>query len=129
MTIDLTQVLIAAIGGAFAVINAVFVVWLQGHMKDKAAAATLAAAVSNSLGAIQQAATTGVTMTKPTSPCPPAFRRKSRSACSMCWIMPAMKRRGSGSRRKPSRARSTRSWGCKRLRKRHRLWWLRRLWR
>ena len=72
MSIDLTQVLIATIGGLFAVINAVFVVWLQGHMKDKAAAATLATAVSNSLGAIQQAATTGVTLSKPTVALPAA---------------------------------------------------------
>ena len=72
MTIDLTQVLIAVIGGTFAVINAVFAIWLQGHMKDKAAAATLATAVSNSLGAIQQAATTGVTLSKPSVALPAA---------------------------------------------------------
>lgn len=66
MQIDLTQILIAVIGGAFAIVNAVFVVWLQSNMKDKAAAATLATAVSNSLGAIQQAATTGVAFSKPT---------------------------------------------------------------
>ena len=72
MSIDLTQVLIATIGGLFAVITAVCVVWLQGHMKDKAAAATLATAVSNSLGAIQQAATTGVTLSKPTVALPAA---------------------------------------------------------
>lgn len=72
MTIDLTQVLIATIGGLFAVINAVFAIWLQSHMKDKAAAATLATAVSNSLGAIQQAATTGVTLSKPTVALPAA---------------------------------------------------------
>ena len=66
MTIDLTQILITVIGGAFAIINAVFLAWLQRHMKDKAAAVTLATAISNSLGAIQQAATTGVTLSKPT---------------------------------------------------------------
>jgi hypothetical protein len=64
-TIDLTQVIIATIGGFFTVGSAVFAIWLQSHMKDKEAAATILTAVKNSLGAMQQAATAGIRVADP----------------------------------------------------------------
>lgn len=65
MQIDLTQIVIATIGGIFLIINGVFAAWIQSHIKDQAAAANLATAVKNSLGAIQIAADQGVTTAHP----------------------------------------------------------------
>lgn len=65
MTIDLTGISVALIGGVFSIIGTVFLAWLQQHIKDKAAADTLSNAVANSLGAIQQAATGTIDYLKP----------------------------------------------------------------
>lgn len=71
MTIDLTGIIVAVIGGLFTVIGSVFLAWLQAHIKDKDAAATVNNAVKNSLGAIQQAATAAVTSYDPRIKLPP----------------------------------------------------------
>jgi len=65
MTIDLTGVIVAVIGGAFSIVGTVFLAWLQSHMKDQAAAATIGNAVKNSLGVIQQASTDAVGKWRP----------------------------------------------------------------
>jgi hypothetical protein len=54
-TIDFTQVIIAIVGGFVSIVSAIFLAWLQSHMKDQAAAATIGTAVNNALGAVQQA--------------------------------------------------------------------------
>jgi hypothetical protein len=56
MTIDLTQVILAVIGGAFSVITLVIGSWVSAHFKDQQAADTLNNAIKNGLGAAQQAA-------------------------------------------------------------------------
>jgi hypothetical protein len=65
MTIDLTGIAVSAIAGIFGVVGPVFLYWLQSHMKDKQAADVLEAAVTNSLGAMQQAAEAGVESANP----------------------------------------------------------------
>ena len=65
MTVDLTQILIAVIGGVFSIVGAVFLAWLQAHIKDEAARAAITAAVKNSLGAAQQAVQQGVEYAHP----------------------------------------------------------------
>lgn len=72
MTIDLTGVAVAATGGFFSILGIVITVWLQSHMKDQAAAATMASAIKNSLGAIQQAATSEIQQIHPSIPGVPA---------------------------------------------------------
>lgn len=69
-TIDLTGVAVSIIAGIFGVLGVVIPFWLQGHIKDQDAAVTLNNAVKNSLGAIQQAATTAVETLKPSVPIP-----------------------------------------------------------
>jgi len=65
MTIDLTGIAVSIIGGIFTIVGIVFTAWLQSHMKDQAAAVTVASAVKNSLGAMQQAATQAVVVMNP----------------------------------------------------------------
>jgi hypothetical protein len=65
-TIDLTSIINTAIVGVLGIISAVFLAWLQSHMKDQAAALAVSNAVKNSLGAIQQAATSTVIAYHPT---------------------------------------------------------------
>jgi hypothetical protein len=60
MTVDLTGIAVAATGGFFSVLGLVAVAWIQSHMKDQTAAATMTAAIKNSLGAMQQAATSEI---------------------------------------------------------------------
>lgn len=60
MTIDLTGVAVSIVGAVGSIITAVFLAWLQGHMKDKDAAATISNAVQNSIGAAQQAVIAGL---------------------------------------------------------------------
>jgi hypothetical protein len=60
MTIDLTGVLVALIGGVFSVVTLVVGAWINARMKDSAASATLGAAVKNSLGAMQRASEAAV---------------------------------------------------------------------
>ena len=59
--IDLTQVTIAVVGALSTIIGTVFLAWLQSHMKDQAAAATIGAAVRSSLGTVKQAVSTELT--------------------------------------------------------------------
>jgi hypothetical protein len=56
MTIDLTGIIVALIGGVFSVVTLVVGAWITRAMSNAQAAATLSAAVGNALGAIQQAA-------------------------------------------------------------------------
>jgi hypothetical protein len=65
-TIDLTGISTAVIAGVFSILAVVVPLFIQSHMKDKQAAAALATAIQNSLGAIQQAAQTEVTTISPT---------------------------------------------------------------
>lgn len=65
MTIDLTGVAVAAVGGFLSILGSIAMLLINSRIKDKQAADTLAAAVRNSIGAIQQAATTGVALMKP----------------------------------------------------------------
>jgi hypothetical protein len=72
MSIDLTGIAVAITGGVFSTVIAVLPIWLASHMKDKAAATALSAAVQNSLGALQQAATSAITKARPSIPGVPA---------------------------------------------------------
>jgi hypothetical protein len=60
MTVDLTGIAVSAIGAIFGVVGPVFLIWLQSHMKDKQAADLIGLAVTNAVGAAEQAAVTGV---------------------------------------------------------------------
>lgn len=62
--IDWTTVIVAVVGAAFPVLGAIATYLINKNMKDTAAAATLDAAVKNSLGAIQQAVETGITKSR-----------------------------------------------------------------
>jgi hypothetical protein len=59
-TIDWTPIVGAIVGGVFSIVGSVFLAWLQSHMKDQAAAATLGKAVQNALGAAQNAVDAGL---------------------------------------------------------------------
>lgn len=65
MTIDLTGIATSSIAGIFAVLGVVLPLLIASRVKNAAAASTLDAAVKNSLGAIEQAATLSVTTLKP----------------------------------------------------------------
>lgn len=58
--VDLTPIIVATIGGVFAVINAVAVHMIAAHFKDRQLRQVLENAVQNSLGSIQQAASGAV---------------------------------------------------------------------
>lgn len=60
MTIDLTGVAVSVVGAFMSIAGTVFLAWLQSHMKDQAAAATIGAAVKNAVGAVEQAADAGI---------------------------------------------------------------------
>jgi hypothetical protein len=64
-SVDLTGIAVAAVGGFFSVLGLVVSIYIQQRVKNQDAAATLEKAVANSLGAIQQAATTGIQMAAP----------------------------------------------------------------
>jgi hypothetical protein len=72
MTIDLTGVAVAATGGFFTILGSVLLALINSHLKDKAAREVLTGAVKNSLGAIQQAATSEIQALKPALPGVPA---------------------------------------------------------
>ena len=59
--IDFTAITIAVVGGVFAVIGAVATALVNKNVKDKQAADTLNTAITNSLGAVQNAVDTGLT--------------------------------------------------------------------
>jgi hypothetical protein len=58
--IDFTPVAVAAVGGLMTIVGSIFLTWLQAHMKDQAAAVTINNAVTNALGAVQNAVATGL---------------------------------------------------------------------
>jgi hypothetical protein len=58
--IDFTPIAVSAVGGLMTIIGSVFLFWLQSHMKDQTAAATISNAVNNALGSVQQAAAAGL---------------------------------------------------------------------
>ena len=68
MTVDLTGVAVAATGGFFSVLGIVITAWITSHIKNQAAAVTINNAVKNSLGAIQQAATSEIRALRPQLP-------------------------------------------------------------
>ena len=72
MTVDLTGVAVAATGGFFSVLGIVISLWLSNHIKNQTDAATISNAVKNSLGAIQQAATSQIQVFHPQIPNVPA---------------------------------------------------------
>jgi hypothetical protein len=57
---DFTGIAIAIVGGVFSVIGIVATAMINSHMKDTQAAATLNAAIGNSLGAVQNALDAGL---------------------------------------------------------------------
>lgn len=59
-TINWTPIVLSAIGGVFAIINAVAVALINSRMSDKTSAAALDAALTNSLGAVKQAVASGL---------------------------------------------------------------------
>ena len=56
MTIDLSGIVIAVIGGLFLVINTLALRWVQNHMKNETDKAVLSTALTNGLGMVQAAA-------------------------------------------------------------------------
>ena len=65
MTVDLTSVAVSVVGGIFSVLMIVVPAWLASKFNDKTAGATVAKAVSNSLGVLQQAAVSEIQATQP----------------------------------------------------------------
>jgi len=59
--VDFTAIAVAVVGGVFAIIGAVATALINSHMKDAQAATTLGNAVSNAMGAVQNAIDTGIT--------------------------------------------------------------------
>ena len=55
-SIDLTQIILALIGGSVTILGGVLVALINSRMKDAAAATVLSNAVTNALGAMRQAA-------------------------------------------------------------------------
>jgi hypothetical protein len=55
VTLDLTGIIVASIGGVLSLVGIVATALINSRVKDKQAAAVLEAAVKNSLGALQQA--------------------------------------------------------------------------
>jgi hypothetical protein len=72
VTVDLTGIAVSIVSGIFSILGIVALAWLQSHIKDQAAAATLSTAVQNSLGALQQAATSEIQTLHPSIPGVPA---------------------------------------------------------
>jgi len=65
MTVDLTGVACSIIAGVFSILAVVLPMLISSYVKDGRAASTLAAAVKNSLGAIQQASTEAALTMRP----------------------------------------------------------------
>lgn len=64
-TVDLTGIAVSAIGAIATIMGTVISFWLRSRMNNQDDAVVLGNAVRNSLGAIQQAATTAVEALKP----------------------------------------------------------------
>jgi hypothetical protein len=58
--IDFTPIAVSVVGALITIVNAVFLAWLQSHLKDEAAKATISNAMTNALGAVKQAADAGL---------------------------------------------------------------------
>ena len=69
-TVDLTGIATTVIAGIFGVLGVVIPLWLRQRINNADDAAAVAKAVQNALGAIPQAATTGVTTLRPNVPLP-----------------------------------------------------------
>jgi hypothetical protein len=69
-TVDLSGVASMLIALVFSVLSIIVPVWVNNHIKDQAAKATIDAAVGHSLGALEQAATTGLASTNLKIPIP-----------------------------------------------------------
>jgi hypothetical protein len=65
MSIDLSQIISALSTGVFAVLGFVITGLVNSHLKDASARTVVDAAIGNSLGALQQAATTSLTAFHP----------------------------------------------------------------
>jgi hypothetical protein len=63
--IDFTTILNTIVAGVFSVLGIWLTLFVQSHVKDQAAGVTVAAAVKNSLGALQQAAQAGIAQADP----------------------------------------------------------------
>jgi hypothetical protein len=72
MAVDLTGIAVSAVSGVFSILGIVALALIQSHIKDQAARATIATAVTNSLGAMQQAATSSIQALHPAIPGVPA---------------------------------------------------------
>ena len=68
--IDFTQIIISLVGGVFSIASVALVGLINSRMKDKQAADVLSAAVTNSLGAMRQAAEGAVTAAAPKASLP-----------------------------------------------------------
>ena len=68
--LDLTGIATAVIAGVFGILGVVVPLWLRSRINDQDDAAVVAKAVQNALGAVQQAAVTGVTTLHPSVPLP-----------------------------------------------------------
>lgn len=68
VAVDLTGIATAITGGVFSLLGILATAWITSHMKDQAAAVTVNNAVKNSLGAIQQAATSEIQALRPQLP-------------------------------------------------------------
>ena len=67
MTLDLTGLAVAVTGGVFSILATVLSVWITSSVNNKSAAHRLASTVQDSLGAIQLAATSAITIARPPS--------------------------------------------------------------
>lgn len=67
-TVDATTIVVAIVGGIFSTIMAVALAIINAKIKDKQAAEVISAAVKNSLGALQKAATSEIQTLQPHIP-------------------------------------------------------------
>jgi hypothetical protein len=70
-TVDFTAIAVAAVGGIFSIISAVAVALINQHVKNQTAREVLNAAVTNSIGALQMSAQTGIRTAAPKVQLPP----------------------------------------------------------
>lgn len=70
VTIDLTGIAASAAAAVFSIATPIFLLWVQNHIKNQAAAAVVANAVKNAVGAMQQAVQQGIVLTNPKAKIP-----------------------------------------------------------
>lgn len=68
MVVDLTGVAVAVVGGVFSILGPVALAMVNSHIKDETARNVLDKAITNSLGAMQQAAEASVAAARPSIP-------------------------------------------------------------